>query len=667
MYAEKENAEMNDVQRMKELAARLKEASKAYYAEDREAMSNFEYDRLYDELVELEERTGVVLAGSPTVSVGYEAVDELPKERHESPMLSLGKTKERAELADWLKEQKGLLSWKLDGLTIVLTYRDGRLLKAVTRGNGEVGEVITPNARTFVNLPLSIPFLGELILRGEAVITYADFERINGEIEDGNARYKNPRNLCSGSVRQLDSRITAQRNVRFFAFSLVSAQGADFENSREKQFLFLKEQGFETVEYRMVTAADVVEAVGWFEERIAQNPVPSDGLVLTYDDIAYGESLGTTAKFPRSSIAFKWADELAETTLREVEWSASRTGLINPVAIFDPVELEGTTVSRASVHNVSIVRQLKLGIGDRISVYKANMIIPQIAENLTQSDSLEIPDTCPVCGGATAINRENDTETLVCTNPDCDAKKLKAFALFVSRDAFNIDGLSEATLEKFLAKGFLHTYADLFHLDRHRDEIVEMEGFGEKSCQNLLSSLEKARSVALAKLIYGLGIPNIGLANAKVICREYQNDLERMLAAPAEELAAIGGVGPVIAGAFVDYFAQEKNRKALDALLGEVTLQKETFDQGDLPLAGKSFVITGSLNHFENRSALKERIEGLGGKVTGSVTGKTVCLINNDSQSASAKNKKARELGVEVLTEEEFMERFLEEGKRSAD
>ncbi len=667
MYAEKENAEMNDVQRMKELAARLKEASKAYYAEDREAMSNFEYDRLYDELVELEERTGVVLAGSPTVSVGYEAVDELPKERHESPMLSLGKTKERAELADWLKEQKGLLSWKLDGLTIVLTYRDGRLLKAVTRGNGEVGEVITPNARTFVNLPLSIPFLGELILRGEAVITYADFERINGEIEDGNARYKNPRNLCSGSVRQLDSRITAQRSVRFFAFSLVSAQGADFGNSREKQFLFLKEQGFETVEYRMVTAADVVEAVGWFEERIAQNPVPSDGLVLTYDDIAYGESLGTTAKFPRSSIAFKWADELAETTLREVEWSASRTGLINPVAIFDPVELEGTTVSRASVHNVSIVRQLKLGIGDRISVYKANMIIPQIAENLTQSDSLEIPDTCPVCGGATAINRENDTETLVCTNPDCDAKKLKAFALFVSRDAFNIDGLSEATLEKFLAKGFLHTYADLFHLDRHRDEIVEMEGFGEKSCQNLLNSLEKARSVALAKLIYGLGIPNIGLANAKVICREYQNDLERMLEAPAEELAAIDGVGPVIAGAFVDYFAQEKNRKALDALLGEVTLQKETFDQGDLPLAGKSFVITGSLNHFENRSALKERIEGLGGKVTGSVTGKTVCLINNDSQSASAKNKKARELGVEVLTEEEFMERFLEEGKRSAD
>ena len=660
MYAEKENAEMNDVQRMKELAARLKEASKAYYAEDREAMSNFEYDRLYDELVELEERTGVVLAGSPTVSVGYEAVDELPKERHESPMLSLGKTKERAELADWLKEQKGLLSWKLDGLTIVLTYRDGRLLKAVTRGNGEVGEVITPNARTFVNLPLSIPFLGELILRGEAVITYADFERINGEIEDGNARYKNPRNLCSGSVRQLDSRITAQRNVRFFAFSLVSAQGADFENSREKQFLFLKEQGFETVEYRMVTAADVVEAVGWFEERIAQNPVPSDGLVLTYDDIAYGESLGTTAKFPRSSIAFKWADELAETTLREVEWSASRTGLINPVAIFDPVELEGTTVSRASVHNVSIVRQLKLGIGDRISVYKANMIIPQIAENLTQSDSLEIPDTCPVCGGATAINRENDTETLVCTNPDCDAKKLKAFALFVSRDAFNIDGLSEATLEKFLGRGFLHRFADLFHLDRYREEIVAIDGFGEKSWQNLSESIERARATTLPRVIYGLGIQNIGLANAKMICREYNDDLDRMMAADVEELSLIDGVGGVIAGTFHDYWQSEKNREDVKLLLSELTIEHTEVDESAQTLKGLVFVVTGSLNHFDGRSALKEVIEQKGGKVTGSVTGKTTCLINNDSTSNSAKNRKAKELNVPVLTEEEFMKQYLD-------
>ena len=637
----------------------LSAASKSYYAEDREIMSNYEYDRLYDELEALEKETGIVLAGSPTVSVGYEAVDELPKERHESPMLSLGKTKERAELAGWLKDQKGLLSWKLDGLTIVLTYRDGRLLKAVTRGNGEVGEVITPNARTFVNLPLSIPFLGELILRGEAVITYADFERINGEIEDGNARYKNPRNLCSGSVRQLDSRITAQRNVRFFAFSLVSAQGSDFGNSREKQFLFLKEQGFETVEYRMVTAADVVEAVGWFEERIAQNPVPSDGLVLTYDDIAYGESLGTTAKFPRSSIAFKWADELAETTLREVEWSASRTGLINPVAIFDPVELEGTTVSRASVHNVSIVRQLKLGIGDRISVYKANMIIPQIAENLTQSDSLEIPDTCPVCGGATAINRENDTETLVCTNPDCDAKKLKAFALFVSRDALNIDGLSEATLEKFLGRGFLHRFADLFHLEHYREEIISIEGFGEKSWQNLSESIERARQTTLPRVIYGLGIQNIGLANAKMICREYGDDLERMMNADVEELSLIDGVGGVIAGTFCDYWQSEKNREDVKLLLSELNIEHTAVDESTQTLKGLVFVVTGSLNHFDGRNALKEVIEQKGGKVTGSVTGKTTCLINNDSASNSAKNKKAKELNVPVLTEEEFMERYL--------
>lgn len=650
---------MNDIDRMKQLIARLNEAAKAYYAQDREIMSNLEYDRLYDELSALEEKTGLVLAQSPTQSVGYEAVDTLPKERHESPMLSLGKTKSREELADWLNGKKGLLSWKLDGLTIVLTYRDGKLFKAVTRGNGEVGEVITPNARTFVNLPLQIPFLGELILRGEAVITYEDFERINAKIEDADARYKNPRNLCSGSVRQLNSEITAQRNVRFFAFALVKADGADFENSREKQFEFLKEQGFEVVDYRPVTAETMRDAVEWFEQTVSSYPVPSDGLVLLLDDIAYGEALGRTAKFPRNAIAFKWADETAQTTLREIEWSASRTGLINPVAVFDPVELEGTTVSRASVHNVSIVKELQLGIGDTITVYKANMIIPQIAENLTKSGSLTIPCECPVCHEKTQIRQENDTETLICPNPDCDAKKLKSFTLFVSRDAMNIDGLSEATLEKFLARGFLHTYADLFHLDRYKDEITQMDGFGEKSFANLSDSIEKARHTTLARLIYSLGIPNIGIANAKMICREYKNDLKRLLNAPAEELAGIDGVGPVIAGTFVAFFAEEKNKKALEALLAEVTPEQETFSEEALPLSGKSFVVTGSLNHFENRNALKEKIEALGGKVTGSVTGKTVCLINNDNTSNSSKNKKAQELGVSILTEEAFMEQYL--------
>lgn len=650
---------MNDIDRMKQLIARLNEAAKAYYAQDREIMSNLEYDRLYDELSALEEKTGLVLAQSPTQSVGYEAVDTLPKERHESPMLSLGKTKSREELADWLNGKKGLLSWKLDGLTIVLTYRDGKLFKAVTRGNGEVGEVITPNARTFVNLPLQIPFLGELILRGEAVITYEDFERINAKIEDADARYKNPRNLCSGSVRQLNSEITAQRNVRFFAFALVKADGADFENSREKQFKFLKEQGFEVVDYRPVTAETMRDAVEWFEQTVSSYPVPSDGLVLLLDDIAYGEALGRTAKFPRNAIAFKWADETAQTTLREIEWSASRTGLINPVAVFDPVELEGTTVSRASVHNVSIVKELQLGIGDTITVYKANMIIPQIAENLTRSGSLTIPCECPVCHEKTQIRQENDTETLICPNPDCDAKKLKSFTLFVSRDAMNIDGLSEATLEKFLARGFLHTYADLFHLDRYKDEITQMDGFGEKSFANLSDSIEKARHTTLARLIYSLGIPNIGIANAKMICREYKNDLKRLLNAPAEELAGIDGVGPVIAGTFAAFFAEEKNKKALEALLAEVTPEQETFSEEALPLSGKSFVVTGSLNHFENRNALKEKIEALGGKVTGSVTGKTVCLINNDNTSNSSKNKKAQELGVSILTEEAFMEQYL--------
>lgn len=647
-------------ERMKELAAILKEASRAYYAQDREIMSNYEYDRLYDELEVLEKETGVVLAGSPTVTVGYEAVEELPRERHEHPMLSLGKTKSREELAEWLGGQKGLLSWKLDGLTIVLTYRQGKLYKAVTRGNGEIGEVITPNARVFVNVPLTIPFQGELILRGEAVITYADFEKINERIEDADAKYKNPRNLCSGSVRQLNNEITAQRNVRFYAFTLVSAEETDFHNSREEQLVFLKNMGFDVVEYRRVDAGNIEETVGLFEKKVESFEVPSDGLVLIYEDIAYGLSLGRTAKFPRDSIAFKWEDETAETILRGIEWSASRTGLINPVAIFDPVELEGTTVSRASVHNISIVRGLKLGIGDRIRVYKANMIIPQIAENLTESGNLEIPAQCPVCGGVTRIEQINDVQSLYCTNPDCDAKKVKAFTLFTSRDALNIDGLSEATLEKFLGRGYLHRFADLFHLDRYREEIVSMEGFGEKSCQNLLASIDRARTTTLPRVIYGLGIQNIGLANAKMLCREYGNDLERMQRADAEELSLIDGIGGVIAGTFYEYWQSEENRKNMALLMKELTIEQTETDESGQTLKGLVFVVTGSLTHFDGRSALKEVIEGKGGKVTGSVTGKTTCLINNDAASNSAKNKKARELQVPVLTEEEFIQRYLE-------
>lgn len=649
---------VNKKERMRELAALLNRASEAYYAKDEEIMSNFEYDRLYDELVALEKETGVVFADSPTVKVGYEAVDELPKERHETPMLSLAKTKSREELRDWLNGKKGLLSWKLDGLTIVLTYRNGKLQKAVTRGNGEVGEVVTGNARVFRNLPLTIPYQGELVLRGEAVITYSDFEKLNREIEDEQAKYKNPRNLCSGSVRQLDNQVTAGRNVRFYAFCLVRAD-ADFHNARKEQFAFLKEQGFDVVEYREVEPDTILDNISYFEGKIKTYDVPSDGLVLTFDDMAYGASLGRTAKFPRDSIAFKWADELRETSLLEMEWSASRTGLINPVAIFEPVELEGTTVSRASVHNISIVRGLKLGIGDRITVYKANMIIPQIAENLTQSDSLEIPAYCPVCGGPTRISQTNDVQSLYCDNPDCDAKKSKAFTLFVSRDALNVDGLSESTLEKFLARGFLHSFADLFRLNRYQEEITQMEGFGEKSWQNLSESLNRARNTTLPRLIYGLGIENIGVANAKLLCRQFDYDINALKNASVEELAEIDGIGEVIAGSIYDFFHSEKAMEQLDDLLTELVIEEKPMQEGSQTLEGMSFVVTGSLTHFENRNALKEEIERRGGKVTGSVTGKTVCLINNDTASQSSKNKKAKELGVQILSEEDFMREYL--------
>lgn len=647
--------------RMKELVSTLNSASKAYYAQDMEIMSNYEYDRLYDELSALEKKTGVILTNSPTVQVGYEAVDELPKERHERPMLSLGKTKNREELRDWMNGKEALLSWKLDGLTIVLTFFAGKLAKAVTRGNGEVGEVITNNAKVFQNIPLSIPFQGELVLRGEAVISYSDFEKINGQIEGIENKYKNPRNLCSGSVRQLNNEVTAGRNVSFFAFSLVKADGIDFHNSRENQFVFLKEQGFDIVEYQKVTPDTILDAIDYFEKKIEHYDIPSDGLVLVYDDIAYGHSLGMTAKFPRDSIAFKWADELRETVLQEIEWSPSRTGLINPIAVFEPVELEGTTVSRASLHNISIMRGLQLGIGDRITVYKANMIIPQIAENLTKSDSVRIPDACPVCSAPTEIKQVGDVQSLYCTNPACEAKKLKSFTLFVSRDAMNIDGLSEATLEKFIGKGFIHEFADLFRLQRYEDEITQMEGFGEKSCQNLISSIERAREAPLARVIYALGIAGIGLANARVICRYYRNDLDAMRSAQAEELSEIEGIGEVLAKAFHDYFREEKNAVQLDHLLQEITIAAENMEESEQTLSGLSFVITGSLTHYENRNELKAVIETKGGKVTGSVTSKTACLINNDTASNSSKNKKAKELGIRILSEEDFMREYLRE------
>ena len=642
-------------ERMLELVELLNKASKSYYQDAQEIMSNYEYDRLYDELQNLEKELGITLSNSPTVNVGYEVVSELPKERHESPMLSLDKTKEVEELKNFVGSQKVLMSWKMDGLTIVLTYRDGKLYKAVTRGNGEVGEVVTNNAKVFKNVPVQIAYRGELILRGEAVIGYHDFEKINEEIEDVDAKYKNPRNLCSGSVRQLNNQITAKRNVMFYAFTLVQADGVDFQNSRACQMEWLKAQGFTTVEYHMVTRDTVEDEVAKFSSEISKNDFPSDGLVLSYDDIAYGRSLGRTAKFPRDSYAFKWQDEIRETILREIEWSPSRTGLINPVAIFDPVELEGTTVSRASVHNISIMEELELGIGDKIEVYKANMIIPQIAENLTRSGVKDIPERCPVCQGETKIRQVGNAKALYCMNPECQAKHVKAFALFVSRDALNIEGLSEATLEKFISRGYIHTFADIFHLDHYKDEIQGMEGFGEKSYRKLIESVKKARTTTLPRVVYSLGIAGIGLANAKVICRELKYDVEALLMVTEEELNEIQGVGEVLAKAFTGYFSDAKHVENFRKLLEELTIPEETSTKKQI-FEGVNFVITGSVTHFANRGEVKELIESLGGKVTGSVTSKTNYLINNDVTSTSSKNKKANELGIPIISEETFLE-----------
>ena len=634
---------------MEELIEKLSEAAKAYYVDAKEIMTNYEYDALYDRLEALEKETGIILAGSPTQKVGYEVASELPKETHPSRMLSLDKTKSREELRDWLGEREGLLSWKLDGLTVVLTYEGGALTKAVTRGNGEVGEVITANAKTFVNLPVRISHKGSLVLRGEAVITYDEFERINGEISDADAKYKNPRNLCSGSVRQLDSGITAARHVRFYAFTLVSAEGTDFERRRD-EMEWLSAQGFETVEWRLVDGESVIGAVEDFEKAVEKNPVPSDGLVLTFDDIAYGQSLGTTAKAPRDSIAFKWADQTAETVLREIEWSASRTGLINPVAIFDPVELEGTTVTRASVHNVSIMEDLALGIGDRITVYKANMIIPQIAENLTKSGSAAPPKNCPVCGGKTRIKDENGVRTLWCENPECLAKQIKSFTLFVSRDAMNIEGLSEATIEKLIAKGLVKEQADILRIEEHRDAIVEMEGFGEKSFANLVASVEKAKSTTPERLLYALGIPGIGVANAKIIASACGRKWRKMTALTKEELLEIDGIGDVLADGYVKFFADPEKAAGVRDIEALVNLD-ETEEEKDDFFDGLTFVITGSLEFYENRDALKAEIEKAGGKVSGSVSSKTSYLVNNDITSTSGKNKKARELGIPVIDE----------------
>ena len=645
---------MDKKARIKELVEILNRAAKSYYVDAVEIMPNIEYDKLYDELVKLEKETNVVLSNSPTQNVGYETASELPKKAHESPMLSLDKTKSVTELEDWLGDNEALLSWKMDGLTIVLTYRGGELVEAVTRGNGIIGEVITNNAKNFQNVPLKIEYKGELILRGEAVIKYSDFKRINESISDADAKYKNPRNLCSGSVRQLNPAVTRERKVYFNVFNVVKADDIDFENSKAKQFEWAKNEGFDVVEYKFTNRASLANDIADFESRIADNDIPSDGLVLLLDDIALGERLGSTAKFPRNAMAFKWSDERQTTKLKYIEWSPSRTGLINPVAVFEPVELEGTTVSRASLHNVSIFEELMLGVGDEISVYKANMIIPQVYENLTKSNTEKVPKICPACGKDTTIKKDNESKVLLCTNPDCQVKHIKQYALMASRDALNIDGLSESTLEKFLSKGFIKSDSDLFHLDKFKDEIINMDGFGKRSYEKLIAALDEAKNTTVSRFLYSLGIAGIGSANAKMIAKYFDNDIDRIISASKDDLLEIEGIGEVLANSIADFFKSEKNIENVESLRKILKFEKEESGGGD-KLSGKVCVITGSLEHFSNRNELKELIEKNGGKVSGSVSSKTNYLINNDTASNSSKNKKAKELGVEIISEEDFL------------
>ena len=645
---------MDKKARIKELVEILNKAAKSYYVDAVEIMPNIEYDKLYDELVKLEKETNVVLSNSPTQNVGYETASELPKKAHESSMLSLDKTKSVTELEDWLGDNEALLSWKMDGLTIVLTYRGGELVEAVTRGNGIIGEVITNNAKNFQNIPLKIEYKGELILRGEAVIKYSDFKRINESISDADAKYKNPRNLCSGSVRQLNPAVTRERKVYFNVFNVVKADNIDFENSKAKQFEWAKNEGFDVVEYKFTNRESLANDIADFGSRVADNDIPSDGLVLLLDDIALGERLGSTAKFPRNAMAFKWSDERQTTKLKYIEWSPSRTGLINPVAVFEPVELEGTTVSRASLHNVSIFEELMLGVGDEISVYKANMIIPQVYENLTKSNTEKVPKICPACGKDTTIKKDNESKVLLCTNPDCQVKHIKQYALMASRDALNIDGLSESTLEKFLSKGFIKSDSDLFHLDKFKDEIINMDGFGKRSYENLISALDEAKNTTVSRFLYSLGISGIGSANAKMIAKYFDNDIDRIISASKDDLLEIEGIGEVLANSIADFFRSEKNIENVESLRKILKFEKEESVGGD-KLSGKVCVITGSLQHFSNRNELKELIEKNGGKVSGSVSSKTNYLINNDTASNSSKNKKAKELGVEIISEEDFL------------
>lgn len=652
--------------RMKQLVAKLNEARRVYEQGTDEIMSNLEYDRLYDELLKLEQELGTYLPNSPTHNVGYEVVSALQKEKHETPMLSLDKTKSTDAIKSFIGNKKCIASWKMDGLTVVLTYNNGKLDKAVTRGNGEIGEIVTHNARTFKNLPKEIEFKGKLVLRGEAIITYTDFNKINSSLGSGVENYKNPRNLCSGSVRQLDSSIANNRSIRWFAFELVSADGKS-PNSVEQSFEWLKRQGFQTVEYMVINQSNFLSVMSYFSSKVSKIDIPSDGLVFTYDDVAYGKSLGRTSKFPRHSMAFKWQDDEAESRLINIEWQVGKTGIITPVAIFEPVDIEGSTVSKASLHNLSILMET-LGRpykGEKIRVFKANMIIPQIScgeklqPNQINAIRISIPDQCPCCGGETEvqIDPKSGVQTLWCSNIDCPAKGSRLFKHFVSRDAMNIDGISDATLNRFIEEGLISTFADIYRLSDHMEKIVNMDGFGYKSYENMINSINKSRKVKPANLINALSIPNVGLATAKLICRNFGNDIEKVVAASYSEIDSINGVGDVIASNFVNYFNNKENVDNFIDLYRQLVIEQEKIST-NTSMNGVVICVTGDVYIFPNRRAIKDLVENLGGKLTGSVSRSTSYLVTNDTTSGSRKNKAAQEYGIQILTEKQFIDKF---------
>ena len=634
--------------RIRSLIDILNKANEAYYYHDNEIMSNKEYDDLYDQLIQLENESGIIYSDSPTQNLGEHIYSSLPKVKHESPMLSLDKTKDRDALREWLGNKEGVLSWKLDGLTVVLTYENGKLEKAVTRGNGAIGEEITENAKFFKNVPLRIPFKGKLILRGEAVISYHDFETINVE-EQG--RFKNPRNLASGSIRALDTNQVKKRKVQVIIFEVIQGSEANLVTDK---FTWISHLGFKPVDYEVVNADNILEKIQDFENRITSNNIPSDGLVLTFNDTAYGRSLGTTGKFPKHSMAFKWQDEVEETVLRSVEWNTSRTGLINPVAVFDPVYLEGTEVSRATLNNVSYIKDLQLGIGDTIEVYKSNMIIPTILSNKTKSNNLIIPVVCPTCGMQARLIRSNNTEILQCMNLDCPARFLNKLIHFCSRDAMDIQGLSIKTLEFVIKQGWVNNFLDLYNLQNYERKWAMMRGFSTVSVRKYLAAIENSKKTESARFLYALGIPKIGRHQSQSLIQVYKSwDAFIQAVKSNTDFSHIDGVGDCLNQNIHNWYNGFYKQDQIEKLASLMIFEDQEITTSDI-LKGKTFCITGKLNMFANRSDLVKFIEQQGGKVSGSVSKNTDYLINNDKGSNSSKNKKAIELGVSIITESEF-------------